>query len=68
MEHIRNNFIKLGGSLGKVPQKFKKLVIFRTVSPYYCLFIVYTLENGQTVRIISSFYNKFFFSNLWNVT
>jgi hypothetical protein len=27
MGHIHNNLIKLGGSLGNVPQKWKKLVI-----------------------------------------
>jgi hypothetical protein len=27
MEHIHNNLMKLGGSLGNVTQKFKKLAI-----------------------------------------
>jgi hypothetical protein len=26
MEHIHNNLMKLGGSLGKVPQKMKNLL------------------------------------------
>jgi hypothetical protein len=39
MEHIHNNLMKLGGSLGNISPKFKKLVIktryiFRTVSPF----------------------------------
>jgi hypothetical protein len=38
MEYIHNNLMKLGGSLGNVPQKMKnlllKLDIFQTVSPF----------------------------------
>jgi hypothetical protein len=45
---IHNNLMKLGGSLGDIPQKVKNLSI-------NC-----TLENGPTVRNILSFYNKLF--------
>jgi hypothetical protein len=49
------NLIKLGRSLGNVPQKLKKKkLVIKTC----------TLENGLTVRNISSFYNEYFFSFL----
>jgi hypothetical protein len=59
MEHIHNNLMKLGGSLGNVPQKNEKLVLL--IYSMDC-----TLENGLAVRNISSFYKKFFIF-LWNV-
>jgi hypothetical protein len=68
MKHINNKLMKLGGSLGNVPQKMKnllqKLDIFRTVSPNCAL------ENGLTVRNILSFFNFFhkFLQFLWNIT
>jgi hypothetical protein len=60
MEHIHNNLMILGGSLGNVPQKFKKaktcyknsinfglLVHFQEYNLYIILVhINYTLENG----------------------
>jgi hypothetical protein len=59
MEHIHNNLMKLGGSLGNVPQKKneKKIQFITTICN---LVLNCTLENGLTVRNISSFYNKFF--------
>jgi hypothetical protein len=30
MEHIHNNLMKLGGSLGNVPQKWKKILVIKT--------------------------------------
>jgi hypothetical protein len=63
MEHFHNNLMKLGGSLGNVPQKMKNLVlkldIFWTVSPFLRVLIVLsincTLENGLTVRNTQSY-------------
>jgi hypothetical protein len=50
--------MKLGGSLGNVPQKMKNLMLYN---------IKCTLENVLRVRNISSFYNKLF-QFLWYVT
>jgi hypothetical protein len=51
-----------GGSLGNVPQKMKNFFIkTRYTKPNdFFTSINCTLENGPTVRNISSFYNKFF--------
>jgi hypothetical protein len=39
MEHIHNNLIKIGGSLGNVPQKLK-ILVFGTVSPFLSVHII----------------------------
>jgi hypothetical protein len=54
--------MKLGGSLGNVPQKLKTSY---KESIYFGLLVHFqeincTLENGLTARNISSFYNTFF--------
>jgi hypothetical protein len=62
--------MKLGGSLGNVPQKMKKscyknsiyfgmLVHFHECNLYSYTYLC-ALENGLTVQNISSFYNKVF--------
>jgi hypothetical protein len=51
MEHFHNNLMKLGGSLG-ILLYFTRYFLTHSIN---C-----TLENGLTVRNISSFYNKFF--------
>jgi hypothetical protein len=69
MERIHYNLMKLGWSLGNVPQKMKKIVIkTRYISDFSYIFKskIYT-ENGLTVQNISNFYNKFFYF-FWNVT
>jgi hypothetical protein len=74
MQHIHNNLMKLGGSLGDVPQNLKKNLLKNSI--YYGLLVHFqeyniyfkynlysincTLENGLTVRNISSFHYKFF--------
>jgi hypothetical protein len=58
MEHIHNNLKKLGGLVSNVPQKLKKNIIKSHIN---C-----TLENGQAIQNMSSFYNKFL-KFLWNV-
>jgi hypothetical protein len=60
MEHAHNNLMKLGVSLGNVPQKLKKKLVIKKNSIYFGLLLLF--ENGPTVRNISCFfYNNFFF-------
>jgi hypothetical protein len=46
MEHIHNNSMKLGGSLGNVPQKLKKLVIITPICIH--LSLSYRVDEGFT--------------------
>jgi hypothetical protein len=59
MEHIHNNLMKLGGSLGNVPQKMKEMLYFGLLVHFQELKINCTLENGLRSEIYRVFITSF---------